>query len=140
MATARPSATAMTAICLRLQSPANRYRLGMWVGIASIVMMFTALSSAYIVRAASSTDWQTLTMPRILLLSTALILLSSGTLEAARQKLKSAGNAGFRPRWLFLNRYAWSRFSGFTAIGVATTRGARESTSPAIRTARFFIC
>ncbi len=31
---------------------ANRYRIGMWVGLASIAMMFTALSSAYIVRSA----------------------------------------------------------------------------------------
>ncbi len=84
-----------------LQSSANRYRIGMFVGIASIVMMFTALSSAYIVRAASANDWQSLTMPRILLLSTALILISSGTLEAARQKLKRAARTGYRP-WLLL--------------------------------------
>jgi cytochrome c oxidase subunit 3 len=75
-------------------SDTNRYRLGMWVGIASILMLFTALSSAYIVRAASSSDWQPLAMPRILLLSSALILVSSGTLETARRKLKhAAGNA-----------------------------------------------
>ena len=41
-----------------LQSSANRYRIGMWVALASILMMFTALSSAYIVRAASANDWQ----------------------------------------------------------------------------------
>jgi cytochrome c oxidase subunit III len=70
------------------QSSANRYRIGMWVALASILMMFTALSSAYIVRAASANDWQPLRMPRILLLSTALLIVSSGTLEAARRKLK----------------------------------------------------
>src|SRR6185503_6496699 len=48
----------------------NRYRIGMWVGLASILMLFTALTSAYIVRAASSNDWKPLPMPRILLLST----------------------------------------------------------------------
>src|SRR5688572_8893691 len=68
------------------QSAANRYRIGMWVGLASILMMFTALSSAYIVRAASANDWRPLAMPRILLLSTALILISSATLEIARRK------------------------------------------------------
>lgn len=72
----------------RLQSSANRYRIGMWVALASILMLFTALTSAYIVRAASSTDWQPLTRPRVLWLSTALILISSGTLETARRKLK----------------------------------------------------
>jgi cytochrome c oxidase subunit 3 len=70
-------------------SAANRYRIGMWVAMASILMLFTGLSSAYIVRAASANDWQALRMPRILLLSTALILVSSITLEFARRKLKS---------------------------------------------------
>ncbi|HEY6046054.1 MAG TPA: hypothetical protein VIU65_05580, partial [Pyrinomonadaceae bacterium] len=47
-----------------------RYRLGIWVAIASIVMLFTALTSAYIVRMASSNDWTPLRMPRVLWLST----------------------------------------------------------------------
>lgn len=80
-------------------APQNRYRLGMWVALASIVMLFTSLSSAYIVRAASSSDWHPLPMPRILLLSTALILISSGTLEVARRKLRDA--AASKP-WLLL--------------------------------------
>jgi len=71
------------------RSAANRYRIGMWVAMASILMLFTALSSAYIVRAASANDWQPLHMPRVLLLSTALIVVSSITLEFARRKLKS---------------------------------------------------
>jgi cytochrome c oxidase subunit 3 len=60
----------------------------MWVALASIVMMFTSLSSAYIVRSGTANDWIPLAMPRILLASTALILLSSVTLEFARRKLK----------------------------------------------------
>jgi len=83
------------------QSSANRYRIGMWVALASILMMFTALSSAYIVRAASASDWQPLTMPRILLLSTTLIIVSSGTLEVARRKWKDLANSDHR-RWLLL--------------------------------------
>jgi len=86
---------------LSQRDSANRYRVGMWVALAAILMMFTALSSAYIVRAASANDWQPLRMPRILLLSTALILISSGTLEAARRKLKSALDVGYS-RWLSL--------------------------------------
>ena len=100
MAMAR-SETAMSRDFPSLQSSANRYRIGMWVALASILMMFTALSSAYIVRAASSNDWQPLKMPRILLLSTALIILSSGTLEAARRKWKDTVNNAHR-RWLLL--------------------------------------
>ncbi len=81
------------------QSSANRYRIGMWVALASILMMFTALSSAYIVRAASASDWQPLKMPRILLLSTALIVISSGTLETARRKWRETVSNGHRT-WL----------------------------------------
>ena len=82
-------------------SSANRYRIGTWVAMASILMLFTALTSAYIVRAASSNDWQPLKMPRILLFSTALIVISSGTLEASRRRLKAASIAAHR-RWLVL--------------------------------------
>src|SRR5215207_453971 len=79
----------------------SRYRIGMWVGLASIAMMFTALSSAYIVRSASSNDWYPLAMPQVLFLSTALILISSGTLEVARRNLKAAVLGGYS-RWLLV--------------------------------------
>jgi len=72
----------------------------MWVGLASVAMMFTSLSSAYIVRSGSSNDWSTLPMPTILLASTALILGSSATLEIARRKLKAALSEPYK-KWLF---------------------------------------
>ena len=83
------------------RSSGSRYRIGMWVALASILMMFTALTSAYIVRSGSASDWQPLKMPRILLLSSALILISSGTLETARRKLKDAAVSLHR-RWLLV--------------------------------------
>jgi len=86
----------------RIQSSANRYRIGMWVALASILMMFTALTSAYIVRAASSTDWQPLAMPRVLWLSTALIIFSSITLETARRRLKGDTASAYR-RWMMIS-------------------------------------
>ena len=71
-------------------SKGNRYRIGMWVGLASIAMMFTSLSSAYIVRSGTAADWLPLRIPRVMFASTALILLSSVTLEVARRKLKQS--------------------------------------------------
>jgi cytochrome c oxidase subunit 3 len=79
----------------------NRYRIGMWVGLASVAMMFTSLSSAYIVRSASANDWTGLPLPSLLLLSTALLLGSSGALEIARRKLKAALSRPYT-RWLFI--------------------------------------
>jgi cytochrome c oxidase subunit 3 len=72
------------------ESHANRYRIGMWVALASVTMMFTSLSSAYIVRANTANDWVSLPMPRVLIVSTILILASSITLELARRKLKAS--------------------------------------------------
>jgi cytochrome c oxidase subunit 3 len=73
----------------------------MWVGLASVAMMFTSLSSAYIVRSASSNDFVSLPMPKILLASTALILGSSVTIELARRKLKAALSGPYA-KWLFV--------------------------------------
>jgi cytochrome c oxidase subunit III len=88
-------------------SPA-RYRIGVWVAIGSILMLFVALTSAYIVRSASSNDWQPIAMPKVLWLSTALILLSSITMEISRRSLKQQHDAGYG-RWLFIT----------TALGLA---------------------
>jgi cytochrome c oxidase subunit III len=68
----------------------SRYRIGMWVALASIAMMFTSLSSAYIVRSATANDWFPLAIPRAMFASTVMILISSVTIELARRKLKQS--------------------------------------------------
>jgi cytochrome c oxidase subunit III len=65
-----------------------RYRIGMWVGLASVVMLFTSLSSAYVVRSGVMIDWFPIAVPRVMFGSTALILLSSVSIEIGRRKLK----------------------------------------------------
>jgi len=77
----------------------GRYRLGMLVGLASVVMLFTSLTSAYVVRAAVTNDWVPLPVPRGVWISTALILLSSATLDIARRALKNQASRDYR-RWL----------------------------------------
>jgi len=81
------------------QTAGTRYRVGVWVLIAAVAMFFTALSSAYIVRAASATDWRPLALPRVLWLSTSLILLSSATMQAAGRSLKHLLDRQY-VRWL----------------------------------------
>jgi cytochrome c oxidase subunit III len=79
----------------------DRARLGMWVGLASILMLFTALTSAYIVRAGLSDDWHPLKVPGFLWLSTVLILASSVTLHLARRSIKRLEMRAYR-RWVAL--------------------------------------
>src|SRR5215211_3813746 len=57
-------------------SPAT-YRITMWVVLAAIVMMFAALSSVYIM--SSEEQRRAIAMSPMFVLSTALILISSGT-------------------------------------------------------------
>ena len=73
----------------------NRYRIGMWVALASIEMMFTSISSAYIVRSGGAKDWFPIALPRVLFVSTALILISSVTLEIARRSLKRSLHSAY---------------------------------------------
>ena len=95
-------------------SPA-RYRLGAWVAIGSILMLFVALTSAYIVRSASANDWQQVATPRVLWLSTALILISSVTIEISRRSLKQKSEAGYG-RWLLITTLLGVAFLGSQLI------------------------
>jgi cytochrome c oxidase subunit 3 len=75
---------------LKLTAPSSPARTGVWIGIATITMSFTAYTSAMVVRQGSGADWQHVALPQILYLNTLLLLLSSGTLEAGRRRLQSA--------------------------------------------------
>jgi cytochrome c oxidase subunit 3 len=81
----------------------DRYRIGVLVGIASILMMFTALASAYIVRSGlpGSVDWRSMPVPPFVWLSTALIVLSSLSVSRAQKSLRRS-DEGTHLRWLGL--------------------------------------
>ena len=59
----------------------------MWIGLASIVMMFSGLTSAYIVRHAAG-NWEYFKLPGIFGISTLVILLSSASLYLAYRAAK----------------------------------------------------
>src|SRR5436190_15630455 len=82
----------------------NRYSLGTWVALASIVMLFTSLTSAYIVRSASAFDWIPMRAPRVMFAGTACLLLSSVALEFARRRLKQSLHEAYA-RYLLLTAF-----------------------------------
>ena len=112
-------------------SKANRYRIGMWVGLASIAMMFTSLSSAYIVRSGTAADWMPLRIPRVMFVSTALILISSVTIEIARRKLKQSLTNAYS-RYLLLTGVLGLAFLGSQLISwrQLASQGIYVSTHP----------
>ena len=85
------------------RSPHERYRIGVLVGIASILMMFTALASALIVRSGlkTSVDWGGGQLPSFVYVSTALIVLSSLTFSRAKASLGHGEESGYR-LWLMV--------------------------------------
>ena len=60
----------------------NPQLFGLWIGMASITMMFAALTSAYIVRQAAG-NWLEFRLPDLFIISTVVILLSSVALQVS---------------------------------------------------------
>src|SRR5437763_13226928 len=73
---------------------------GLMVLLAAVVMFFAALSSAFIVRRGLSSDWEHTQLPRIIFLSTAVLLASSAVLEMARRALKAGQRENFNRLWI----------------------------------------
>ena len=94
----------------------EKYRIGMWVALASILMLFVALTSAYIVRGVPALgggqdDWLPIDMPSVLWLNTAMLLASSITIELARRALKKNEYERFKS-WISLTTLLGLAFLG----------------------------
>jgi len=74
-------------------------RLGLWMFLATIAMLFAAFTSAYVVRRSGS-DWTRINLPTVLWLNTLILSASSLALEAGawfgrrRQWVVSSGSLG----------------------------------------------
>ncbi len=81
--------------------PQRIYISGIVLALAPMLMFFLALASAYVVRKGLSGDWIPLGLPRILWFNTAVIIVSSLTIERARRLLapQAAGLRDFRGWW-----------------------------------------
>lgn len=71
------------------------HKFTLWVAMGSIVMMFAALTSAYIVKKNQS-SWLEFELPKIFWYSTAVILLSSVTVHLAAKAFKAREVARYR--------------------------------------------
>lgn len=63
------------------------HKFTLWVAIASIIMMFAGLTSAFIVKS-NLTGWRTMVLPKIFWVSTIVILVSSVTMQMAIKAFK----------------------------------------------------
>lgn len=84
-----------------MNEPKNRihpHKFTLWIGLASIVMMFTGLTSAYIVKR-NMANWITFDLPLIFWYSTAVIILSSITIIVSRNYFRQREMIQYR-LWL----------------------------------------
>ena len=81
------------------QPSPRTYRMGMWVALIPILMLFLSLTSALVVRKGLGEDWKPTPIPMILWFNTAILLASSFTLEKARRALGKF--QGFQ-HWLWI--------------------------------------
>lgn len=81
------------------RAPRRAYFTALGLGLATITMFFMALTSAFIVRKGLGGDWQPATLPRLLWVTTAVLIASSFTIERARRRLSQGERAGFRRWW-----------------------------------------
>ena len=96
-------------------SPAT-YRITMWVVLAAVLMMFAALSSVYIYIRASDEQRRPIAMPSMFFISTALILVSSGTFHQAGRSLQQDRPRAYL-RWLLATLGLGVAFLGSQFVG-----------------------
>jgi cytochrome c oxidase subunit 3 len=69
----------------------DQLRLGLWMFLATVTMLFAAFTSAYVVRR-SGTDWRHIWLPPVLWINTAMLAASSAAVEVANHR-------GLRRQW-----------------------------------------
>jgi len=83
------------------QRDPQTHTMGVAFAVVAIGMLFIALTSSYVVRQGLGVDWQRLPMPRILLVNSAVLLISSITMELARLA-RRRGNWQRSNTWVFV--------------------------------------
>lgn len=95
-------------------------KFALWIGIASIVMMFVSLTSAYIVRQASG-NWVDFKMPTEFFISTTLIILSSIALHISYKNFKQGNAARYKTLLLIATvlgiAFLVFQYKGWIALG-----------------------
>jgi cytochrome c oxidase subunit III len=118
----------MMAVMKEQRNRVHPQKFTLWIGLASIVMMFTAFTSAYLIKR-SLADWITFDLPKIFLYSTAVIIISSITIIISRNYFRQREMRQYRG-WLLVTlilgiTFVCLQYIGFTELwesGITLTR------------------
>jgi len=85
----------MTTMTEQQRKRLHPYKFSLWVGMASILMMFAGFTSAYLVKR-NDTNWLQFQLPSVFIYSTLVILLSSLTIYLAEKSFKARKMSRYR--------------------------------------------
>ena len=83
------------------------YKYALWLGLGSILMMFAAWTSAFIVRHAAG-NWLEFKLPSIFYYNTVTILLSSVTIQLSYAAFKKRNESAYK--WLLVLTFVLGLF------------------------------
>ena len=118
----------MIAVMKEKKEPIHPLKYNLWVGLASIVMMFAAFSSAFIVKR-SQGNWISFELPLIFWYSTGIIILSSITIMLSKKAFENRQMGAYK-NWLIATLvlgilFVLMQYIGFTDLwerGITLTR------------------
>ncbi len=99
------------------RKPNNMGLFGMRIALIPITVLFIATAFVFFLRSRTGFNWRSVPVPNLLWLSTALILVSSWTLERARRSLRQDLYSSYS-RWLLRTLYLGLGFLLSQALGL----------------------
>jgi cytochrome c oxidase subunit III len=110
------------------KSRLHPHKFALWIALASIVMMFAGLSSAYIVKR-NQANWLTFDLPLIFWYSTGVIIISSITIMLSRKAFINREMQNYK-KWLMVTTllgiaFVIMQYTGFAQLwrsGITLTR------------------
>jgi cytochrome c oxidase subunit III len=118
----------MIAVMKQEKKRIHPHKFTLWIALASIVMMFTGFTSAYIIKR-NLANWITFQLPEIFWYSTAVIIISSITIIISRNYFRQRQMREYR-LWLAITlvlgiAFVFMQYIGFTQLwhsGVTLTK------------------
>lgn len=118
----------MIAVMKQEKKRIHPHKFTLWIALASIVMMFTGLTSAYIIKR-NLANWITFELPHIFGYSTAVIIISSITIMVSRNYFRQRHMRQYR-FWLTITlalgvAFVLMQYIGFTQLwhsGITLTK------------------
>lgn len=118
----------MIAVMKQENKRIHPHKFTLWIALASIIMMFTGLTSAYIIKR-NLANWITFELPQIFWYSTAVIIISSITIIISRNYFRQRQMKQYR-LWLAITlvlgiAFVWMQYIGFIQLwhsGITLTK------------------